>query len=147
MVSDAESTTERKRAERLQQNTRLRSRPTAVTHSIGGSIHSSARIKFQGKKEDGEPQKPYRQHGEYHSGERGDSARSQCVLLGVTLACPVCARRGWTGASRPISVCCALRRQRPLLRPCWWTSRVVWDPRRLQPCLCSVRGAESIPAL
>lgn len=70
MVSDAESTTERKRAERLQQNTRVRSRSPAVTHTIGGSIHSGERIKFQEKKEDGEPQKPYRQHGEYHSDER-----------------------------------------------------------------------------
>lgn len=76
MVSDAESTTtERKRAERLQQNTRVRSRSTAVTHSIGGSIHSSKRglnsRKKTKKKEDGEPpKKPYRPHGEYHSDER-----------------------------------------------------------------------------
>lgn len=55
MVSDAESTTERKRAERLQQNTRVRSRSTAVTHSIEGSIHSSERIKFQKKRGRGAP--------------------------------------------------------------------------------------------
>lgn len=159
MVSDAESTTtERKRAERLQQNTRVRSRSTAVTHSIGGSIHSGKRGLNSRKKKRGRgappPQKkPYRQHGEYHSDERRAASEEippgRSASSGLRSAVPsapavgglVPADRSPSAApyTTPVSV--------PLLRPRRWISGLVRDPQRLQPCLCSVRGAESIPAL
>lgn len=66
MVSDAENTTNRKRPERLQQKTQVRSPSPAVAHSIYGNIHSRESIKSQGR-ENAELPKPPQQHGEYHS--------------------------------------------------------------------------------
>lgn len=110
MVSDAENTTNRRRPGRLQQKPRVRSRSPAVTHSIYGNIHSRERIKSQDREnaELPKPPPPSRQlrgisQRRQPSYQRGDSARAQCVL-GVPLGRPVCARRGWTTASTPLSV-------------------------------------------
>lgn len=103
----SESRTKRKRPERFQQNNQLRSRSSAVTHSMEGSIHSSGRIKSLGggKKEDAELQKAHQERGGRSQRwtprcERGESAWSLRVL-GVPLGCPVCALQ------TPVSVRCS----------------------------------------
>lgn len=121
MVSDAENTTNRKRPERLQQKTRVRSRSPAVTHSIYGNIHSRERIKSQ-ERENAELPKPPRQHGEYHS----DSAQ-------------LSERRFRPGAVRPRGYARPSRLRPPRVDHCQPTALRLDPPntrRRLSLSLC-----------
>lgn len=92
MVSDEENTTNRKRPDRLQQKTRVRSRSPAVTHSIYGNIHSRERIKIPGKRGRRAPQTPPRQHGDYHGDGspaiRGEIPSGRSASSGLRSAVP-----------------------------------------------------------
>lgn len=90
----SESRTKRKRPERFQQNNQLRSRSSAVTHSMEGSIHSSGRIKSLGgeKKRTQSSKRRIKSAGDDHSdgrrGVREESPPGRCASSGFRSAVP-----------------------------------------------------------
>lgn len=144
MVSDAESTTNRKRPERLQQNTRVRSRSFAVTHSIEGSIHSSESIKSQKKRT--QSSKNRIDSTENITATEAELRERRFRLVAVRplgYARLSRLRPPWVDFCQPtdLRLCPTNTRQRLLLRPCCRISRVVRDPQRVQPRLYSGREA------